>query len=77
MHAATTIRVKMNEMKSDYFETSCGVPQGDGLSPLLFNIVVDFVLQKVSKNPNLLRIGCYKSEFGYADDIALASGITI
>ena len=33
--------VKVNDQLGDYFQTKKGVRQGDLLSPILFNLVVD------------------------------------
>ena len=38
-----TVGIKVNEDISHYFQTRKGVRQGDPLSPLLFNIVVDML----------------------------------
>ena len=36
-----SVAIKVNEHKGHYFQTRNGVCQGDLLSPILFNIVVD------------------------------------
>lgn len=71
--------VNVNGERSDYFKTFRGLPQGDPLSPLLFNIVADVLgvlLDKaVNKGhikgvlTNLLPEGI--SHIQYADDTVI------
>ena len=54
------------------FDVSNGVRQGGVLSPLLFSVYVDELLEKLKKN----GVGCYIGHnfvgaLGYADDIIL------
>ena len=37
------VAVKVNDQLGDYFQTKKGVRQGDLLSPILFNLVVDML----------------------------------
>jgi hypothetical protein len=55
-----------------------GVKQGCVLSPLLFNITLDYVMSKVSKNSVYIRSGlCGKlTDLDYADDICLLAHST-
>ena len=55
-----------------------GVKQGCVLSPLLFNITLDYVMSKVSKNSVDIRWGlCGKlTDLDYADDIRLLAHST-
>jgi retron-type reverse transcriptase len=44
---------QVNNMEREFFQTGKGLRQGDSLSPLLFNIVVDVLtkmLQKVARD---------------------------
>jgi len=66
--------VRWNGVFSDFFKVSCGVRQGGILSPVLFNLYVDDLIE-------LLRdsgYGCYVSKtfigcIMYADDLILVS----
>jgi len=62
--------VKWGLVYSDYFSLACGVPQGGVLSPCLFAIFIDSVVDRVTKS----GLGCYFnmtcfSILLYADDI--------
>jgi hypothetical protein len=66
--------VKWNNTTSDYFSVSNGVRQGGVLSPILFCIYIDEMLEILKSK----RIGCnignmYCGAFGYADDVILLS----
>ena len=45
------IGVKINQVEGTFFKTSKGLRQGDPLSPLLFNLVVDVVTRMLSLLP--------------------------
>ncbi|CAH2216886.1 jg23004 [Pararge aegeria aegeria] len=50
------------------FEKTTGLKQGDALSPLLFNLVLEYVTRKVIECYNSVELnGCHKA-IGYADD---------
>jgi retron-type reverse transcriptase len=44
-----SVAVKVNENLGHYFQTKKGVRQGDMLSPILFNIVVDMLAVIISR----------------------------
>ena len=39
--------LRMSRRQTDFFSVDSGVRHGDSLSPLLFNIVLDFVMRRV------------------------------
>jgi hypothetical protein len=61
--------VKIQNDLTNHFEVKRGLKQGDGLAPLLFNIVLEYALRQLSVDVNSSLI--YKSGqiFGYADDL--------
>jgi retron-type reverse transcriptase len=51
---------QVNNMEREFFQTGKGLRQGDSLSPLLFNIVVDVLtkmLQKVARDYLIKDLG--------------------
>ena len=72
MYTKQKLQVKWNNNISHSFDVTNGVRQGGVLSPLLFSVYVDELLEKL-KNKG---IGCYidhlfTGALGYADDIIL------
>jgi hypothetical protein len=66
--------VKWNNFTSPFFNLETGVRQGGVWSPVLFAILIDELVSKVSST----KVGCYNSTiciciFLYADDIILLS----
>jgi hypothetical protein len=56
MHNIThrgSVGVKINNSESGFFNTGKGLRQGDPLSPLLFNLVVDVLTRMLAKAANL------------------------
>jgi len=61
---------------SNELRPKCGVKQGDPLSPVLFNLIIDGLLRSLSKD-----IGCYignkkTNAMAFADDLILCASTT-
>ena len=48
IHAKTKCRVRTNKYNGQYFQTTCGVPQGCCLSPITFILFCDVILQELN-----------------------------
>ena len=71
-YTSQTSRVKCGLSFSETFSISNGVKQGGVLSPILFGVYINSLLDKLEQS----RAGCYIGHkfmraFGYADDIIL------
>lgn len=64
-------KVKINGEISPEFNVNTGVRQGDGLSPLLFNISLEEALQKVKELHLGLKLGTHVNILAFADDVVL------
>ena len=72
MYTKQKLQVKWNNHLTQKFDVTNGVRQGGVLSPLLFSVYVDDLLEKLKNN----GIGChighhFVGALGYADDIIL------
>ena len=65
--------VRVNQGHTDFFNVDSGVRQGDSLSPLLFIIVLDYVMRKVELAGGGIEwtAGRRLRDLAYADDICL------
>ena len=65
--------VRVSQGQTDYFSVDSGVRQGDSLSPLLFNIVLDFIMKRVELAGGGIEwnAGRRLKDLAYADDICL------
>ena len=82
MYLNSNSRVRTPDGLTDAFWTLIGVLQGDTLAPLLFVIVLDYILRQSMKDENGLTLiprrsrrvpGLTVTDLDYADDIALLS----
>jgi len=64
--------VRTEETLSSFFENKTGLKQGDTLSPILFNLALQKVIQSIKMVPSSIKIGKEQlNVLAYADDIAL------
>ena len=88
MYENTKAKVLSPDGETEYFDVTAGVLQGDTLAPLLFIIIVDYILRQAIKNNEKLgftlnkttrrnqQLGCNTiSDLDYADDLALLADI--
>ena len=72
MYKNQKLQVKWNNHYSQQFEVTNGVRQGGVLSPLLFSVYVDELLDKLKQNNTGCHIGHhFMGALGYADDLIL------
>ncbi|KAK9875038.1 hypothetical protein WA026_005843 [Henosepilachna vigintioctopunctata] len=73
----TTFKVKCMGEISDPFEIKTGVQQGDGLSPILFNIFLEKIIREWELHVKDIQVGIKKENrinvkcLAFADDIAI------
>ena len=74
MHCGTSCQVMVDGNLTDPFEVKSGVLQGGILSPLLFILVIDYVMRKVMEGGNYgiqWKMDRRLSDLDYADDIVI------
>lgn len=72
----TESKIKFRSEISEPFKIKTGLRQGDGLSPLLFNCVLEYIMRQWNKdNKANIKIGkdINVNCLGFADDLALLS----
>ena len=72
MYLNQSVRVRFNQTHSDFFHVANGVKQGGVLSPILFSIYIDMLIQSLQNSGYGCRVGdMYVGCIAYADDILI------
>ena len=72
MYLNQNVRVKFNQSCSEFFQVSNGVKQGGVLSPILFSVFIDVLLESLRNSGYGCKIGDqYVGCISYADDIII------
>jgi len=74
-HAAAKVRT--NESESEFFNIEKGVLQGETLSPMLWNIFLDGIVEELNNNAETRAVTLNEKKLKilmYADDIAMTAG---
>jgi hypothetical protein len=64
-------KVRIGKHLSDSFPIQNGLKQGDALSPLLFNLALEYDITKVHENQVGLKLNGTRQLLAYADDVNL------
>jgi len=62
-------RVRVGKNLSDGFPIRNGLKQGDALSPLIFNVSLEYVTTRVQVNQDVLKLKGTHQLLAYADDV--------
>jgi hypothetical protein len=67
----TYSKVHIGKHFSDSFPIQNGLKQGDALSPLLFNVTIEYFIRNVQENQVGLKLNGTHQLLAYADDVNL------
>jgi sorting nexin-29 len=70
----TYSRARVGKNLSEMLSIRNGLKQGDALSPLLFNLAVDYAIKRVQVNQDGLKLNGTHQILAYADDVNLLGG---
>jgi hypothetical protein len=65
------VKVRIGKHLSDSFPIQNGLKQGDALSPLFFNFVLEYAIKKVQENQAGMKLNGTRKLLAYADDVNL------
>jgi hypothetical protein len=67
----TYIKVRIGKHIPENFPIQNGLKQGDALSPLFFNLALEYAIRKVQENQVGLKLNWTHQFLAYADDVNL------
>jgi len=67
-------RVWVGKNLSDMFPIRNCLKHGDALSPLLFNIALEYTIRRVQVNQDGLKLNCMQQLLVYTDDVTMLGG---